>query len=79
MPNILEVRGDKPPSLEEAQKFVGGMVEVVYGGVNGFEIQILVNEEGLLLDLPFNPFASIFADTLIAGPALVLVGDAKWK
>jgi len=38
----------------------------------------LVNEEGLLLDLPWNEEATKYAQTGIVGNAIVLKGDAKW-
>ena len=42
------------------------------------EWQILVNEEGLLIGLPFNAEATKLCGTGIVGPAIVLKGDAKW-
>ena len=42
---------DEKPSLEEAQKLVGGLVQLIELR-NGD--QMLVNEEGLLEDLPIN-------------------------
>jgi hypothetical protein len=42
------------------------------------EIQILVNEEGLLRGLPFNEEASRLCDTGIVGDAIILKGEAKW-
>ena len=65
-----------PPTLEEAQKFVGGLVEIVYL-MDG--AQMLVNEEGLLMELPVNPMASVWAGKLIVGNALVLDEEAKWE
>lgn len=62
-------------SLEDAQKFVGGYVEVVSLGKR----QMLVNEEGLLIGLPVNPEASQLAGQMIVGNALVLEGRAVWK
>tara|TARA_B100000214_G_C23954340_1_gene622021 strand:- start:1287 stop:1511 length:225 start_codon:yes stop_codon:yes gene_type:complete len=64
----------RSPSLEEAQKAVGGFVEVlpVQDG------QLLVNEEGLILSLPSNPSASQIAGQPIVGNALLLKGAARW-
>lgn len=63
------------PSLEEAQKLVGGYVELVTlpGGD-----QLLVNEEGLLRGLDYNPAASDLTGGHIVGPAILLQGKARW-
>jgi hypothetical protein len=45
---------------------------------NNPEIQILVNEEGLLTGLPFNKEATELCGTGIVGNAVILKGDAKW-
>ena len=65
---------ESPPSLEEAQKAVGGYVEIVKVG----EAQLLVNEDGLQLKLPHNPAASEVARQAICGNALLLKGEARW-
>ena len=65
------------PTLEEAQEIVGGYVEMVHSP-NNPEIQILVNEEGLLTGLPFNKEATELCGTGIVGNAVILKGDAKW-
>ena len=49
---MITVMEDKKPTLEEAQKIVGGLVEMVHSPKQP-DWQILVNEEGLLRDLPF--------------------------
>jgi len=41
-------------------------------------VQVLVNEEGLLEDLPVNQEASELCGQKIVGPVIVLKGDAKW-
>ena len=64
------------PTLE-AQEIVGGYVEMVHSP-NNPEIQILVNEEGLLTGLPFNKEATELCGTGIVGNAVILKGDAKW-
>ena len=58
---------DRKPTLEEAQGIVGGYVEMVLLPKD-INVQVLVNEEGLLEDLPVK----------IVGPVIVLKGDAKW-
>jgi len=84
VPTILEkgkimitVFEDNQPTLQEAQKIVGGLVEMVHSPSEP-DWQILVNEEGLLRDLPFNKEATELCGTGIVGPAIVLKGDAKW-
>jgi hypothetical protein len=66
---------DKPPTLEEAQAFIGGYVEMA---PHRGDAQVLVNEEGLIHGLPVNPTASDLCGYPILGNALILKGDAKW-
>ena len=40
--------------------------------------QLLVNEEGLFLGLPWNDVATEMAQTGIVGNAIFLEGDARW-
>ncbi len=68
----IEIRA-KRPSLEEAQAIVGGLIEIV---IDDGEKQLIVNEEGLLLGLPFNETASGMTGRYIVGPALLLTGEA---
>lgn len=75
--SMIHVFNEKAPSLERAQELVGGLVEMVRSPTNP-EIQILVNEEGLLRGLPFNEEASRLCDTGIVGDAIILKGEAKW-
>ena len=65
-----------PPTLKEAQEFVGGWIEMVYLK-NGD--QMIVNEEGLLLGLPVNRIASAIAGQCIVGNVLILKGTAKYS
>jgi len=60
------------PKLEEMQKFVGGFVEIIYDGEN----QILINEDGISLNLEVNIHASLLLRYNIWGNALKLSGDA---
>lgn len=57
-------------SLEEAQKIVGGFVEVIH--LSSTQIMI-VNEEGLIRNLPYNRQASLIA--YMARKANAIVGD----
>lgn len=74
---MITVFEDRQPTLEEAQNIVGGLVELVYSPKQP-DWQILVNEEGLFENLPFNPEATELCGTGIVGHAIVLKGDAKW-
>ena len=74
---MLHVFDKTAPTLEEAQKIVGGYVEMVRSPTNP-DIQILVNEEGLLRGLPFNESATEACGTGIVGPAIILKGNARW-
>ena len=68
----------REPTLEEAQKVVGGLVEMVsIHNMFGKEIQILVNEEGAF-SLPQNTLATVLTGNIIYGPALLLTGDNRW-
>ena len=90
LPCTTKILENYQPTLEEAQKEVGGYVEMirVEGG------QLLVNEEGRLkggcssLDaegrlkyagLSLNPTASEIAGQEIVGNALFLKGSAQWE
>ena len=69
-----------PPSLETAQGFIGGHVELVPNRmlIDDQPIQILVDEDGLGKDLPMNPAASHLCNGTIVGKAYILVGKARW-
>jgi|TARA_R100001129_G_scaffold178940_1_gene155260 hypothetical protein len=74
---MITVFEDRQPTLEEAQKIVGGYVEMVRSPSEP-DWQILVNEEGLLDGLPFNKEATELCGTGIVGHAIILKGDALW-
>ena len=63
-----------PPTLEEAQDFIGGYIEMIQ--CKGF--QVLVDEDGRAKKLDINHSASAMAGKTLVGPALVLFGDAQW-
>lgn len=56
-------------TLAEKQKAVGGWIELVYIPDNKV---LIVNEEGLLLNLPYNRVASELSNTLIVGDVLLV-------
>ena len=72
MTTVKEIKSkNDDPSLSEAQKFVGGWVEVVQ--VN--DGVLIIDEEGKLKDKPVNQVASkMYADKY--GDEDIIVGDA---
>ena len=73
-------RSKEPPSIEEAQKIIGGYVQLVPlpDGT-----QMLVDEDGLAKELPLNVSASERAASAgyfphIVGDVLILTGPARW-
>ena len=76
MNGIKLIIAKSKPSLEEAQKVVGGYVEMVELP-NGD--QILVHEEGLFAPDPqVNNEASSLAGKVLVGDALLLQGENRW-
>jgi hypothetical protein len=73
---MLTVMSLDSPSLEGAQKIVGGYVEM-QTLPNGD--QLLIDEDGRMKALDYNPEASELFGGLIVGPALLLKGKARWK
>ena len=71
MSDMITIFKDKKPSLEEAQAILGGLVQIVIDDGN---IQLLVNEEGLLKNLELNKQASLMAGQTLVGPAIILKG-----
>ena len=73
------------PSVEDARAFVGGrlvellLVRLPQGNGQHAEGHLLINEEGRLLDLPRNPLASALYGHPVVGPAMLLLGDARWE
>src|SRR5262245_54888766 len=82
MATILRANGEMedlpgPLSLEQMQKAVGGYIEFVTLRIVGRERHIMiVNEEGLLKDLPVNPQATALYVEATRGAAVTpIVGD----
>ena len=57
-------------SLEELQKLVGGYIELIRLPLD--KSTMVVNEEGLLHDLPFNSLASSIAGRHVVGNVVIL-------
>lgn len=70
--NIQPEGEDGEFTLEQLQKLVSGYIEVVWRvpGAPPHAVMV-VNEEGLLQNLPVNPFASFLADQQIVGDVVV--------
>lgn len=65
----------KKPTLEQMQEMVGGYIEPVHGiRWNGHTGVMVVNEEGLIRNLPFNQKASAIAKRNIVGDVFILIG-----
>lgn len=59
--------------LEAYQGLVDGYIEVVYAkGLRRYAAAMVVNEEGVLKDLPCNPIASVLYGDYIAGDAVIV-------
>jgi hypothetical protein len=71
-----KLEAKKPPTLKEAQDFVGGFVTLITLDDGS---QLLCNEEGINLNLEYNPAASALANQRIVGDVLVLSGSAVWS
>ena len=82
---IIKRKKDEP-TLEEAQKFVGGYVEGITFPNGDY---LIINEEGKLMDLPLNPEATaLWRETFdndnyitgrkdfVVGPAILIKKDA---
>ena len=73
------IEDQNEPTLEQAQDFVGGFVELINLKEKQFLVKFLVNEDDLLEGLPFNAKASALAGIPLVGPVLVLTGKARWR
>lgn len=66
--NLEEIEVEN--KLEALQKIVGGYIETVT--LTHEKAVMIVNEEGVLLNLTLNPAASALAGVRIVGPALIV-------
>lgn len=62
------------PTLETAQEIIGGYIEMIQVG----DMQVLMDEEGLIKQLPINERASEMFGRPIYGPVLILENEARW-
>lgn len=65
-PEIIDIEN----KLESLQQQVGGYIECVTLAPG--HVEMIVNEEGWFLDLPFNELASVISKHQIVGTALIL-------
>ena len=65
-PEIINIEN----TLKSLQKQVEGYIECVT--LASGHVEMIVNEEGWLLDLPFNEIASVISDHQIVGVAIIL-------
>ena len=83
---VIENSKDEP-SLEQAQKFVGGYVEGISFPNGDY---LIINEEGKIKNLPLNPEATLLwrmtftkdkymtgYDDFVVGPAILIKKDAQ--
>lgn len=73
--------GRAPCTLEQAQEYVRtgsehGYIEVAHNSGDG-KFTMFCHEEGLLIDLPLNPIASVIANNHIVGDVLIVENEAK--
>lgn len=68
------------PTLEEAQDFVGGYLQMcpIMNAPSKEPIQLMADEDGISKKLPVNPNATLTAGYPILGNCLILKGKACW-
>lgn len=79
MPRILHVWDEDPMSLDQAQEYVGGLIQIIELPEGD---QMVINEEGKCIGLPINERATaiahnaqaIFPRDVIVGNAMILYG-----
>ncbi len=71
--NSAKVDQDFRWSLNELQRLVGGYIELVpvRNPINGIDYTVVVNEEGLVHQLPWNRPASYIAGQVLVGNAVL--------
>jgi len=82
-PKVVFWQGKKAPTLEEAQAIVGGSIECVaeiyYNEARiSYDVDIIVNEEGLVYELELNEAAKEFCKIPLMGNVLILKGEQRF-
>lgn len=72
---IINLNGEAG-TLEQAQAYVGGLIENAYTSPDR-KLTIFVNEEGLLEELPYNALTSALVGGHIVGDALIVENEQK--
>ena len=74
-PITIRIEGNIAPTLMELQKMVKGYIEVIEKGNK----QFICNEEGRLLNLPYNQEASEEARENLVGNVVILTDNNRIK
>lgn len=79
VPKFELVKIDKAPNLKQLQEIVGGYIEIIRVIFNGKQCQMIINEEGKLINLPLNLQATKILQAsapndYIVGTAVILEG-----
>ena len=82
-PKVIRWEYFSPPTLEEAQAIVGGSIECVaeiyYNEARiSYDVDIIVNEEGLVYELELNEAAKEFCKIPLMGNVLILKGEQRF-
>ncbi len=75
MCKTIFIDNEDQPELEELQELVGGSIQLVNLRAPFDNYQMVINEEGRLLELPHNQRASQFFGSPIFGNAILLSGS----
>jgi hypothetical protein len=81
-----ETIDDRELTLEEMQEAVGGYIEMVplstkliaggdHPSKDDGQVYMIVNEEGLIMNLPYNKYASQIAGQQVVGTALFIKAE----
>lgn len=77
---VISEKSEKP-TLEEAQEFVGGYLQMcpLMDAPFDEKVQLFADEDGISKKLPVNPNATLTAGYPILGNVLILKGKACWS
>lgn len=70
--NIKHLSYDRRIPLSDLQDFVNGYIEILKVKYDGILQHMIVNEEGLLYNLPVNKTASELANRIIVGNVAIV-------
>lgn len=73
---IMPYDGSNPDEGRKIGEVVNGMIEPLYFTWMGHDLVMWCNEDGRMLKLPINPFATMMLDSAMREPILMpIVGD----